>query len=169
MASARGPKPARARFSSLRADHGRVSARTRSPGLSPTSCSSLSFLPFLPLVSLATEPHLREPLASAPRACYDCCCCCLLVCRGASIPVGPSFRLWFAPSRSPRAVFVVHAPCFVCFCLCLERRRTIKRRRLIDGNPAISPERCLRGLFSLLDSLKCCKYPHVLTVTGFNH
>lgn len=84
------------------------------PNLSPTSSYSFAFLPFLPLVSLATEPHLREPLASTPRS---CCCCCLLVCRGASIPIELSFRLWFASSHSPRAVFVAHLPCFVCFCL----------------------------------------------------
>lgn len=52
----------------LLADHGRVSARTQSrtfADVPPLFC-----LPsVLPCVSLVTEPHLREPLASTPRSC----------------------------------------------------------------------------------------------------
>lgn len=106
----------------------------------------------------------------------------VVVCLFVEAPPFPSNRfsavvcaLSFATCRicRPRSMFCL----FLFGWKCLERRRTIERRCLIDRNPAISPcvsiytptEQCLRCFFLLFKSLKCCKYPHVLTITGSNH
>lgn len=154
--SARAPKPARAAFF-FYADHGRVSARTRFPPFA----DSFAFLPFLPRVSLATGPHLREPLASPPHS-----CCCLFV---GALPF-PSNRL-SDPAWRP---LVRHVPCLSVFVwLEVSRDKTNdwaaafdrQKSRDISLSTDVNTHGTMFTAFFLFESLKWSKYPHVLTIT----